>query len=77
MADLSDFVMRLSGGASNTAQASALGGAMSTVSGGRVLSQADSGLVITGVAIDDAMDTGKVVDCEPYWKQVDEVLGRR
>lgn len=55
MADLADFVMRLSGGAANTAQASALGGAMSTVGGGRVLSQTDSGLTITGVDIDDAM----------------------
>lgn len=55
MANLADFVMRLSGGASNTSAAAALGGAMSTVAGGRVLSQSTSGLVITGVVIDDAM----------------------
>ncbi len=30
---------------------------------------------VTCFAIDEAMDTGKIVDCSPYWKQVDEVLG--
>lgn len=55
MANLADFVMRLSGGAANTSAAAALGGAMSTVAGGRVLSQSTTGLVITGVVIDDAM----------------------
>lgn len=54
-ADLADWVMRLSGGASNTVPGSALGGAMSTVGGGRVLSQSTSGLTMTGVVIDDAM----------------------
>ena len=55
MANLADFVLRLSGGASNTDPLAALGGAMSTVSGGRVLSQSTSGLTMTGVTIDDAM----------------------
>ena len=30
---------------------------------------------VTCFAIDEAMDTGKVVDCKPYWEQVDAVLG--
>lgn len=55
MANLADFVMRLSGGASNTDPLLALGGAMSTVGGGRVLSQSQTGLVMTGVVVDDAM----------------------
>ena len=55
MANLADFLIRLSGGASNVDPLLSLGGVMSTVGGGRVLSQSDSGLTITGVAIDDAM----------------------
>jgi hypothetical protein len=55
MANLADFIIRLSGGASNVDPLLSLGGVMSTVGGGRVLSQSDSGLTITGVAIDDAM----------------------
>lgn len=55
MANLADFLVRLSGGASNTDPALALGGVMSTVVGGKVLSQNTSGLTITGVTIDDAM----------------------
>jgi len=55
MADLADFVLRLSGGASNTDPDLALGGAMSTVSGGRVLSQTATGITMTGVVADDAM----------------------
>jgi hypothetical protein len=55
MANLADFLVRLSGGAANTDPLLALGAAMSTVGGGRVLSQSDTGLTITGVVIDDAM----------------------
>jgi hypothetical protein len=55
MANLADLVIRLSGGAGNTDPLLALGGVMSTVGGGRVFSQSDSGLTITGVTIDDAM----------------------
>lgn len=55
MATLHDLVFRLSGGASNTDPAAALGGAMSTVAGGVVLSQSATGLsTITGVTLDDA-----------------------
>lgn len=55
MATLHDLQLRLSGGASNTSQALALGGAMSTVAGGLVLSQtASAPTTITGVTIDDA-----------------------
>jgi hypothetical protein len=54
-ASLADFEVRLSGGASNTTPTASTGGAMSTVSGGRVLSQAATGLTtLTGVTIDDA-----------------------
>jgi hypothetical protein len=54
-ASLANFEIRLSGGASNTSPAAALGGVMSTVAGGRVLSQSASALTtITGVTIDDA-----------------------
>lgn len=55
MANLADFLVRLSGGAANTDPLLALGGIMSTVVGGKVLSQTASGLSITGVTIDDAM----------------------
>ena len=55
MADLADFVLRLSGGASNVDPDAALGDAMSTVGGGRVLSQTESGVTMTGVVVDDAM----------------------
>ena len=55
MANLADFIVRLSGGAANTDPLLALGGAMSTVGGGKVLSQTPTGLTITGVTIDDAM----------------------
>lgn len=55
MANLADFLVRLSGGAANTDPTLALGGAMSTVLGGKVLSQTPTGLTITGVTIDDAM----------------------
>lgn len=55
MATLADLLINLSGGAANTDPAAALGGAMSTAAGGRVLSQTASGLTITGVTIDDAM----------------------
>ena len=55
MANLADLVVRLSGGAANTDPLLSLGGAMSTDPGGRVFSQSDTGLTITGVVIDDAM----------------------
>lgn len=56
MANLADLKVRLSGGAAVTDPDLALGGVMSTVSGGLVLSQTASGLsTITGVVIDDAM----------------------
>lgn len=55
MANLADFIVRLSGGASNVDPLLALGGAMSTVNNGKVLSQAATGLTLTGVTIDDAM----------------------
>ncbi len=55
MANLADFIIRLSGGASNTDPLLALGGVMSTVSGGKVKSQDATGLTLTGVVIDDAM----------------------
>lgn len=55
MADLSDLAIRLSGGASNTDPAAALGGVMSTVAGGIVDSQtASAPTTLTGVVIDDA-----------------------
>ncbi len=55
MGSIADFHLRLSGGSSNTAPGSALGGAMSTHANGRVLSQAASALsTLTGVTIDDA-----------------------
>lgn len=55
MSNLSYLEIRLSGGASNTAPASAIGGAMSTVAGGKVLSQTGTGLTtLTGVVINDA-----------------------
>ena len=55
MATLADIEIRLSGGASNTSAAAALGGAMSTVAGGVVLSQSATALTtITGVVINDA-----------------------
>jgi hypothetical protein len=55
MANLADFLVRLSGGAANTDPTLALGGAMSTVVGGKVLSQTQTGLTITGVTIVDVM----------------------
>jgi hypothetical protein len=55
MADLADFVLRLSGGVANTDPDLALGAAMSTAGGGRVLSQTESGVTMTGVTVDDAM----------------------
>jgi hypothetical protein len=55
MANLADFLVRLSGGAAQTDPLLALGGVMSTVTGGKVLSQTFTGLTITGVTIDDAM----------------------
>ena len=55
MANLADLLVRLSGGAANTDPLLALGGAMSTAGGGRVVSQIDTGLTITGVTIDDSM----------------------
>jgi hypothetical protein len=55
MASLADFVLRQSGGASETDPDLALGGVMSTVGGGRILSQASSGVTMTGVTVDDAM----------------------
>lgn len=55
MASMADLYFRLSGGAANTSPAAALGGALSTAGGGRVLSQTATGLTtLTGVAIDDA-----------------------
>jgi hypothetical protein len=54
-ANLAYFELRLSGGAANTSAAASIGGAMSTAGGGRVLSQAATGITtITGVTIDDA-----------------------
>jgi len=55
MANLADFLVRLSGGAANTSAAAAIGGAMSTAPGGRVLSQTYTDPNITGVTVDDAM----------------------
>ena len=56
MTTLADFEVRLSGGAAVTDPALALGGAMSTVGGGRVLSLTFTApTTITGVTIDDAM----------------------
>jgi len=56
MANQADVEIRLSGGAANTDPAAALGGAISTAAGGRVLSQSASGIgTLTGVTIDDAM----------------------
>jgi len=55
MSNLSYLEVRLSGGASNTAPASSIGGAMSTVAGGVVKSQTGTGLTtLTGVVIDNA-----------------------
>ena len=56
MADLSELKVRLSGGASNTAPASSLGGIMSTVSGGIVLSEiaTASASPVSGVTLGDA-----------------------
>lgn len=58
---VANIELRLSGGASNTAPTASLGGAMSTVAGGRILSQtASAPATIGGVTIDDAAgnDTG-------------------
>jgi hypothetical protein len=53
--NVADIELRLSGGASNTSPTAALGGAMSTVAGGRILSQSASAPVqISGVTISDA-----------------------
>jgi hypothetical protein len=55
MSNLSYLEVRYSGGASNTSQASSLGGAMSTVAGGLVKSQTATGITtLTGVTIDNA-----------------------
>jgi len=51
MADYRDLEVRLSGGASNTTPSSALGGAMSTVSGGLVAGQGFSWTPMTGLTI--------------------------
>lgn len=61
MADLSELKVRLSGGASNTTPGSSLGGIMSTVAGGIVLSQlaTASASPISGVTLGDA--TGNTV----------------
>lgn len=61
MADLSELVVRLSGGASNTTPVNSIGGVMSTVSGGILLSQLAmaSASPISGVALGDA--TGNAV----------------
>ena len=61
MANLADFLVRLSGGLSNTDKDLALGGAMSTVSGGRVLSQTATDPAITGVTVNDAMGNSEGV----------------
>lgn len=54
-ASLADFQIRLSGGTGNTVATLSTGGAMSTAAGGRVLSQAATGIsTVTGVTIDDA-----------------------
>lgn len=58
MANLSHFQIFLSGGGANTDPLASIGGAMSTVSGGRVLSQAATNPNLTGVTVEDAMGNG-------------------
>lgn len=58
MASVADFKFILSGGAANTDPAAALGGAISTASGGVVLSQSITASTIGGVTYDDAAGNG-------------------
>lgn len=55
MAAIKDMEMRLSGGASNTNPDAALGGAMSTVGGGRILSNSATVVDLPGVVLVDAV----------------------